>query len=150
VVQECRGEAVGERAVVDESGTGGLVGAGATPPLDVRDLVGEVECLLPPIKGQRGAPAGVEDHFPYVPWADGIVAGGLVEWLGHALPQCGEIGENLLVVAEQAEKLQPLALVAQLGPGPEPGLGGVLDGLVCESECLGRPALSAQQQGPGR
>lgn len=76
----CFGQAaeLKERAVVGESGTGGLVGAGATQPLDVRDLVGEVECLLPPLKGQRGAPAGVEDHFPYVPWADGIVAGGLV------------------------------------------------------------------------
>lgn len=67
-----------ERAVAAESGTGGLVGAGAAPPLDVRDLVVEVECLLPPPKGNRGVPAGVEDHFPYVPWVDAIVVGGLV------------------------------------------------------------------------
>lgn len=50
------------------------------------------------------------------------------------------------MVAEHAENLQSLALIAQLGPGPEPGLGGVLDGLVCESECLGQLALIAQQK----
>jgi len=49
------------------------------------------------------------------------------------------------MLSEPAEDLQPLSLVTQLGPGPEPGLAGVLHFLVSEGERLAEPALMTQQ-----
>ncbi len=63
-----------ERAVAVESGTGGRVGAGAAPPLDVRDRVIEVECLLQPPEGRRGEKASADDPFPDIPWIDGAAS----------------------------------------------------------------------------
>ena len=72
------------------------------------------------------------------------LAAGLGGELGHAGAQGGQVGEDLLVVAEQAEDLQPPALVEQLGPGSESGLAGVLDLLVGRGEGVAQSALVPQ------
>jgi hypothetical protein len=46
------------------------------------------------------------------------------------------------MAAEQMKYLQPPALIAELGPAPEPGLAGALNFLAGHRQCVLEPALS--------
>jgi hypothetical protein len=81
---------------------------------------------LPPFtERQRRGVTDLEGGFADVPGHNGVVA---VRGGGeriHLFLERGEGGEDLLVLAHQLEDLQPLALVGELGPGPQPRLSGV-------------------------
>jgi hypothetical protein len=107
-----------QRPIVVGRGVGLFDVCGTAAAFGVEDFGVEVEGPLQLLQIPRGDGAGVEDGFADVPWGDRAVV--RVGEGGHGGAVLVDFVEDLLIVALQAEDMQPPALVDELAPGPRP------------------------------